>query len=89
MPTWKLTADAARPQYYFLCRDCDEEHAQGLVNGGWVKKRDGDPAQCDACARKCALTAKGLWSAGDEVRFAECDACTFYEPCVFKGRHYC
>ncbi len=89
MPTWKLAADPERPQYYFLCRDCDEQHAQGLAAGGWVKKREGDPAQCDACALTCALTAKGLWSASEALWFADCRVCAFCEPCVFKGRHYC
>lgn len=89
MSTWKLDAEPGRPQYYFLCRDCDEKHAQGLVKGGWVKKREGEPAQCNACAQKCSLTANSLWSASDEVRFAVCEGCAFYGPCVFKGRHFC
>lgn len=89
MATWKGGAQDGHPQYYFLCGACDEQQAEGLVKGGWRKIRDGEPARCNACALKCALTTRRLWAAEDEVRFAVCDACPHYEPCVFKGRHYC
>ncbi|MBE0616819.1 MAG: hypothetical protein IH608_02675, partial [Proteobacteria bacterium] len=76
-------------QYYFLCTACDEQQGQGLANGGWRRIRDGEPARCNACALKCALTVQRLWAAPDEARFAVCGECPYYDPCVFKGRHYC
>lgn len=87
--TWKRKGEEGQPQYWFLCSACNEPMAQGLAAGGWVKARDGEPAECNACAQKCALHAKGLWGADEQTRLAECAACGFYEPCFFKGRHYC
>ncbi len=89
MTTWRRQAEDGRPQYYFLCSACDVQQAEGLTRGGWAKTRDGEPAQCNACALKCALTAQGLWAEADDVRFAICESCAHFEPCVFKGRHYC
>lgn len=89
MVTWKKKSEEGFPQFYFLCTACDEEQAKGLSAGGWLKTRDGEPAQCNACAQKCALMVKGLWSADEESRLKECAVCPYYEPCFFKGRHFC
>lgn len=88
MVTWKRQCEFG-PQFYFLCSACNEPMAKGMAAGGWEKTRDGEPAECNACAAKCALMKKGLWSSSEEIRFAECARCEFYEPCFFKGRHYC
>lgn len=90
MPTWKFKpAGEGFPQYYFLCSACDEELAAGLSAGGWSKTRGGEPVLCNSCATKCALMTEGLWGADEETRLSTCARCPHYEPCFFKGRHFC
>lgn len=88
MPTWKLKTED-ETLFTHLCQACSDERTSLLIKAGWNKIRDGEPASCNECTRKCALTANGLWGAADAVRYAACEACPDYAPCPLKGRHYC
>lgn len=88
MPTWKRKT-SKETLFCHLCQACNDRVAAMLAEKGWRKIRDGEPASCNECTQKCALSVKGLWGAEDSVRYAACAACPDYEPCPFKGRHYC
>ncbi|MDD5760011.1 MAG: hypothetical protein PHI06_13130 [Desulfobulbaceae bacterium] len=88
MPTWRLKSEE-ETLYYHLCQLCSDASTSALSTAGWQKIREGEPASCNECTRKCALTAKGLWGTEDAIRYATCTTCAEYEQCPLKGRHYC
>jgi hypothetical protein len=88
LPTWKRKTDN-ETLFYHLCGTCNSKSTEALLKAGWQKIRDGEPVSCNECSRKCALTAEGLWGAGDQVRYALCAACPELDACPLKGRYYC
>lgn len=88
MTTWKLKT-SCETLFYHLCSDCTERSAEGLLQAGWEKIRDGEPVSCNECTRKCALTSTSLWAADEETRYAVCAQCGELSMCPLKGRYYC
>jgi hypothetical protein len=89
MPTWKKKDEAGGMHFLHLCGDCHLGLEVVLRREGWTFLRGGEPVACSECARKCRLTAEGLWGAGDDIRYQVCGACSDYAGCALKGRYYC
>ncbi|MBU0661686.1 hypothetical protein KKG22_05960 [Patescibacteria group bacterium] len=89
MATWKKIDSEGVVHFQFLCEACNSRKKPLLEKDNWTLVREGEPAACNDCELRCALTARGLWGAEDAIRYAVCDACPAYEKCELQGRYYC
>lgn len=89
MATWKKKDTDGHVHYQFLCESCNTKKQTFLEQDNWTLVRETEPASCNDCELKCALTTSGLWDADDQVRYAVCDKCQNYGDCRLKGRYYC
>jgi len=89
MATWKKKDNEGQVHFQFLCELCNRQKQVLLEQDNWTLVRETEPASCNDCELQCALTARGLWGAEDQVRYDVCGECPAYEKCTLKGRYYC
>jgi hypothetical protein len=89
MPTWKRKDKEGNLHFQFLCSSCSRKKQVLLEKEEWLFVRDGEPASCNDCVLNCSLTARELWGAEDQVRYAVCEQCPRLDACPLKGRYYC
>ncbi|MBU0485364.1 MAG: hypothetical protein KKB30_12740 [Proteobacteria bacterium] len=87
MATWKKKDEAGAVHFQFLCASCNEKKKALLENDQWTLVRTDEPASCNDCVLRCALTVRQLWGAEERVRYEICDRCCVNEKCELKGRY--